>query len=443
MRARRVITLSVALVVALVACYAVFVTQPFAQGPPPGMGPEAGMGGMGGMPGAPGQMGMPGMGGGPGGGGGGGGNPWTWSESAMPEELTMSYGEFLMQEGQAPVPLPEFYLIKGNGDLKKHTRNEWFGLSRLYEDRPVKLAAPLVGRPGNQLWDKIYVEAAVKHNEVNAIWYRWVDALSNFWFEVGYPYVGPQMLQFDWQRKSLRSADGTIGWKRWEATLPETFSVVVPVVMHVKDKCQQTYGNKFYRAMKPFDNRGWGRAPFEFMTYEDGFLRPHTFYLADETIQVWNNLWERADVQLRLFDPENVEIVRASQPSGLSPSIFTQMVNPPTIYYDERYRLLFGHEDEKFRGGSKLNLNGKEGWYFEYTFTLTRDQLKALNSAKARLVVDGGPPERMKYLAAPALGGATQQAGGATPMGGGMPGGGMPGAPGGPGAGMEGMGPPM
>jgi len=209
--------------------------------------------------------------------------------------------------------------------------------------------------------------------------------------------------------------------------------------MHVKDRCQQTYGTKFYNAMKRFDNRGWGRAPFEFMTYDGGFYRPHTFYLSDEGIQVWNDLWGRVDVQLRLFDPEKVEIVRASQPSGLSPSIFTQMVNPPTIYYNERYRLLFGHEDEKFRGAAKLNLNGKEGWYFEYTFTLTRDQLKALNEAKARLVVDGGPPERMKYLAAPSLGGQ-QQAGGGQMMG--APAG-MPGMAGGPGAGAEGMGPPM
>ena len=72
--------------------------------------------------------------------------------------------EFLMQEGQAPMPIPEFYLIRGNGDLKKLTRNEWYGLARVYEDRPVKIDRPLVGTPGNQLWSKIYLEAAVKRN---------------------------------------------------------------------------------------------------------------------------------------------------------------------------------------------------------------------------------------------------------------------------------------
>lgn len=424
MRSRRVLGYVGAIMVAAVACYAVFVTQPFAQEMPGGMPGGPGMGEAGMMGGMPGE-------GGPGG-AAAGGRQYQWEEHDMPEELLMTYGEFLDEEAQAPAPIPEVYLIEEDGTPKQNTRNGWYQLARVYADRPVVVEKQLVGSPGGNLWDEVYLEAAVKHNEVNAMWKRWCDALTNFWFEVGHPRIGPQLLRYDWERKAMHNPDGTISWGRWQATLPDSFTITVPVVMHVKDRCQQTYGTKFYKAMKKYDNKGHGRSPFKFMTFEGGHYQPHTFYLADEAIQVWADLWTRVEVQLRLYDPEKVEIVRAAQPSGLTPAIFTQMVHPPTIYYQPRYRLLLPPEDDRFKGG-RLNLDGKEGWYFEFEFMLTREQLTALDDAKARLIVDRGPPERMKYLGMPDLG---RVIGG----GGGMQ---MPGGAGGPGAGEMGMGAPM
>lgn len=436
MRARRVLMILGAITLALAACVGVFVTQPFAQEM---MGPGMDMG----------------MAGGPGGGGAGaGGHSYQWTENAMPEELLMNYGEFLAQEGQAPVPLPEVYLMEEDGTPKRYTRNMWYSLARVYADETLDVPQPLTGQPGGKMWNQVYLEAAVKHNEVNVIWERWKDALTNFWFEVGHPRIGPQLLRYDWERKAMHNPDGTVRWGRWEATLPDSFTITVPVVMHVKDGCQKNYGRKFYNALKKFDNPGHGRSPFEFVTWDGGAYRKARFYLADETIQVWNDLWGRVQVQLRLFDPEGKEIVRAAQPSGLTPGLFTQMLHPPTIYYNPRYRLLLPPDDQKFNGG-RLNLDGKEGWYFEFEFTLTKDQLKALDNAAARIVVDGGPPEQMKFIG-PVPGGAAGGAGGAGmgPGGAGMPGmggetpgmgGEMPGMgpamPGGPGGGAMGMGP--
>lgn len=140
--------------------------------------------------------------------------------------------------------------------------------------------------------------------------------------------------------------------------------------------------------------------------------RPHTFYLADETIQVWNYLWNLLQVRLRLYDTEKTMITQAPQPSGLTPSIFTQMVHPPTIYYTPRYRLLLSPEDNKFEGG-RLNLNGKRGWYFEFDFQMSREDLKALDDARARLIVDGGPPETMRSIPSPMA--AAAAGGGAGP----------------------------
>jgi len=90
-----------------------------------------------------------------------------------------------------------------------------------------------------------------------------------------------------------------------------------------------------------------------------------------------------------------------------------------------------------------MNLNGKEGWYFEYSFHLNTDQLKSVNNAQARIVVQGGPPQRMRYL--PGFTGSGVSGGGAgmAAMGGlgGSAGGGMPGFGAGPGGGMPGMSP--
>ena len=48
-------------------------------------------------------------------------------------------------------------------------------------------------------------------------------------------------------RKAIRNADGTIRWGRWEATLPDRFTIVVPAVMHVKKGCQQAFGTRHNR----------------------------------------------------------------------------------------------------------------------------------------------------------------------------------------------------
>lgn len=382
MRLRRLLPYSLAIVAALVVGSVVYVTKPFAQQeamPPPDVS--------GGAPGGPG--GAP---------AGGGGSTFSWTDTKMPDDLVMNYGEFLAAEGQAPVPIPEFYLLEDDGTPKKYTRNEWYGLTRIYADHPLGTDRLPIGTPGGDLWNQVYVEAAVKHNEVNAIWNVWAASVDAFTFQVGYPRIGPQLLQYDWTRKAMRNPDGTIRWGRWEATLPDRFQILVPVVMRVKEDVRQSFGRRFYNAMKPFDNMGDGRSPFKFMTFEGGYFRPVTFYLADEAIRVWEDLWNRLRVQLRLFDTKNEQIAFAEQPSGINPAVFTQLVHPPVIRYQPRYRLLLPGEDDKFKGG-RLNLEGTEGWYFEFNFTLTRDQLKTLNNASARLTINGGPPQRMKTLA--------------------------------------------
>lgn len=383
MRLRRLLPYSLAILAALVLGSVVYVTQPFAQmeGEPP---PDV-SGGPGGAPG-----GAP---------AGGGGPSFSWTDTKMPDDLVMNYGEFLAQEGQAPVPIPEFYLLEDDGTPKRYTRNEWYGLARIYADHPLGTDRLPVGSPGGDLWNQVYLEAAVKHNEVNSIWNVWAASVDAFTLQTGYPRIGPQLLQYDWTRKAIRRPDGTIRYERWEATLPDRFQIVVPVVMRVKEDVRQSFGRRFYAAMKQFDNMGDGRSPFKFMTFEGGHFRTITFYLADEAIRVWEDMWTRLRVQLRLFDTKDQQMAFAEQGSGISPAIFTQLVHPPVIRYQPRYRLLMPGEDDKFKGG-RLNLEGTEGWYFEFNFTLNREQLKSLNNASARLTINGGPPQRMKTFGA-------------------------------------------
>lgn len=453
MRHKRLLPYAIAILIAGLACTVVFVTKPFAQGAPGGM-PGGGAMAPGGMSGPPGGMpvGMPGGGGspggmpggpgggmmGPGGGGMGGGGSqqsgtaFSWTETDMPDELRMTYGEFLAQEGEAPVPLPEVYLIDDSGAPKRYSRNQWYSLARVYADNPVKSTALPTGRPGGQLWQTIFDEAAVKHNEINAVWKAWSQSLGGFWFEVGYPRLqGPNLL-VDWSRRSLIRPDGTVAWKRWEAELAnaDSFQITVPVIMHIKPSAAQAVGKRFYQAMKPFDNPGDGRPGVRFVTYEHGQLQPHTMHLATESLSAWTQLWDQMEVQLQLFDTRRNEITRASRSAGISGnSVFTTLLNPPTLFYEPRYKFLLPREDDRFRGG-RLNLDGKQGWYFEFQFTLTREQLKSLNNAKARIVVQNGPPERLRYLTTGSAGGGAA-AGGAGGPGGMMGGAGGPGGPGG------------
>lgn len=428
MRNRRV-QFIVLLVAALAITSLVLIqTGPLAQeGEPPPPGP----GGPPGEPGPPpGDPGMPGMEGMPGGAAPAGGT-FEWKTYPAPDQLTMTYAEYLAQSGQPRADIPQAFVVKDDGTPAKLTRNEWFQLHRLYSGRGAdEVTGPPEGRVGKQLLGMLEPWAAAKISQGRALVSAYEAGLNSFTFEVGFPiHAG---MTFDAST----------------ASVTEVNNIIIPVIMRVKPSASRNYPEIVWNKLKKFNNRGFGRdtgtsvavtsVPFQIITQKGGFYHPRVIQLDPEMPAAWEALWASNEVELKLFDRNGEMIASARQPAGHTGGILAKMVYPDRIFFQPRYKLVIPPEGRKF-GGGKWHISGTKGWAYAFTFNLTAAQARRLHSAVASYHGTEDAMNLVRGRLATATMPAPPTAGG----GGGAAGPGAEGAPGGGPGGMPGGAPEL
>jgi len=291
------------------------------------------------------------------------GGTFEWREESAPSAKRMSYAEFLVQENLPAAPIPELYLVDGDGQIVQNTRNGWYQIQRIYAGAAGEERAPTY--PGSRLLKDVRLELAVKQKEMRVMEELYEAALDGFWFEVGLPQYTTS------------------------ANSPDSVPITVDVIMHVKQSAQKSYGGLMYKRLKPFDNPGQGRQPFSFITYQRGYYNPVVLSLCSEAISVWNGLWPQTQVRLRLLDQKGTVVAEGAASAGFGPGTCNDMVHPPELMYQPQFRYLMPDEDRKFEGG-RLNLNYSRGWYYQFNFTLTLGQLGRLEAAEVTLIGAAG-----------------------------------------------------
>jgi len=368
-------------VIALIALIGIFVFlgQIFAQdgepvpppgdeaggAPPPGEGamPPGGEAMPPGMEGMPGMPGMPGMGGG---GGGAGGLEWT--EQEMPEELVKTYDQFLAETGTPRAMIPDNFLEDDQGEPRKATDTEWRQLQRIYAAR--ELGGPAeggAGKPGYGLATRIQREIVVKEAEVADVQYLYEKGLDNFSFEIGFP---------QYEHSAIRPGSNSI-------------PVSIGVIMKVKPGVAQRYPSLVYRKLKKYDFYGTDRQIFRINDYEGGIWAPKEIYLYNGAVSEWNSLWGQNSVRLTLYDASGDTIATATQPAGHTGGICAKLLYPDELNYAPMNETIIAPQDKSFEGG-RLNLPGKKGWYYNFSFSIPLGELSGLDRAEAVLIGAGG-----------------------------------------------------
>ncbi|MEN6301518.1 MAG: hypothetical protein ABFD96_02275 [Armatimonadia bacterium] len=366
MRLRRVFLMLTIVLAATTAMLVLLQSVPFAQeGAPPGPGAPPG-----GPPGA--EAGMPGMPGAPGGAPAGGG--LTWKEYKAPDELARTYPEHLARTGPSDAKIPPQYLFNQDGTPKRATPNEWFQLQRIYKKQVEAAAGAEANEPGRigagmdrylTRWDAYDYHAGI------AVIQAHIDGANSFKMEVGYPQL------------DVQSPGG--------ATVP----VRLPVIMRVKPSAQAYYPEKVYKRLKKFDTLGQARAQgntitnsqetFRIITRKGGFYHPRILNLPRGSGANWTALWASTAVVAVLKDKSGKIMATSSAPANIGPDPLAKILYPDTIYFNPRYKLLIWPEGRKING-KRWNVSGTKGWAYEFTFNLTRAQLRRLHTAEAKFV---------------------------------------------------------
>lgn len=318
--------------------------------------------------------GPPGAGGPPGMGGGGGGGPLSWSETPPDKLVAKTYDEYLMERGTPRQPLPGALLVDDKGQPIKRSPDGWAQLEKLYaKGAEVEIKPALTpGRVGSSISSQWRKQLGVIMNENKAI-VRAVGAAENgFEFEVGAP---------TWDPRSVTSAGGTIR---------------VGVIMRPKKSFQQNYGATIYRLLKPFDNFGDDRTRFTFVTYQGGYFNPPTVMLHPSSVALWDALWATPQVVLALQDAKGNAITTGSQNAGLTGNAPALIAYPPEIRRTPAFAYLMPEADKRFSGG-RMSLDYAKGWYYEFQFQLTMEDLTRVDRAKAGIVM---PPAKLMSEAA-------------------------------------------
>lgn len=346
MIARR--TIYIASLVAIAAFLALFIFLSALSAQPPGEGP----------PGAP---------GGPGGGGGGGG--LSYSETHADALLEKTYSEYLAEHGLPTQPVPQALLVDDKGEPVTRTDSAWHQLEKLYSRDAEAEAKPseVPGRVGKVLLRDMQTQLAVIKKENVAMIRAAGAAAGGFTFKVGYPKYEPA---------GVTSAGATLR---------------IGLIMRVNKSLSQNYGATVYRLLKPYDNYGADRVPFTFVTYQGGYYRPQTFMLHPTSVAIWNSIWATPTVVLVLKDVNGNLIASGSQSAGFTGNIPTLIAYPPEIRRTPAFAYLMPEDDKTF-GGGKMNLDYTRGWYYEFTFSLSLENLARMDRASAGIVM---PPSQI------------------------------------------------
>jgi len=383
MRQRRWIIIASAFVLVIVAGLFLLQNGPLAQPPPPPPEAPGGPGGeMGPGPPPPGME--PGMEMGPGGPGGGGGGEGglEWSAEEPPEELAMTYDDFIAKTGQPPT-VPDALTVDEEGEPLKTTFNAWSQLQRVYTGR-AEIAAEEVepGRVGSRLVREAEAMAAYKLGVNKELTNLYIAGLNGFSFKVSHPLMGGMST----------NAEGN--------QVTDIGPIDVLVIMQVRSQFQRTYGQKVYDRLKKYDCLGRGTmsgdrlqvssAPFTIYIFDGGFFRPRRLNLSPEVAGRWTADWMLNSIVLMVRDRAGKVIywppaLPAGLPAGQGPDIMGAILNPPEFYYSPKWRLLIPPEDLKWQGG-RLNLNGTKGWTYRFSFSLPARIAKQMHSASAMLL---------------------------------------------------------
>jgi hypothetical protein len=303
-----------------------------------------------------------------GGGGGGGAGGLAWTEQEMDEDLTMTYDEFLDETGAQPAMLPDNFIYDDEDNPKENTENQWLQLQRIYSRREGPTAAAgEAGKPGYGMATRIQRAMAVKEAEVADVNYLYEKGLNNFSFEIGFP---------EFEQSAIRPGTSSI-------------PITVGVIMKVKPGVAQRYPSLVYRKLKKYDFYGTDREIFRIHDYEGGVWNPKEIYLYSGAASEWGTLWGQNSVRLTLYDAAGDQIVSGTQSAGHGADILARLLYPSELNYAPMHETIIAPQDKSFEGGS-LNLSGKKGWYYSFSFNIPLSDLAGLDRAEAVLIGAGG-----------------------------------------------------
>ncbi|MFP3905349.1 MAG: hypothetical protein ACLFWB_13980 [Armatimonadota bacterium] len=310
-----------------------------------------------------------GMGGGRDGGGAAG---LQWTEEEPPEELTMTYDEYISRTGNVPT-VPDDLTQDEDGNPKQETFNTWSQLQRVYGEARAVEEVP-AGRVGGPIEKQMRGEIAYGMKLFRELARLYEMSKNGFSCKVGHPI----------------SVYGT--------NLPEEIPTQVPVILQVKPWFQKSFGTKCYNALKKYDRpetRMGGEGPqinaMPIVTYQHGYWRPIHLqlgvYTAPIAVSFWNDLWSRNRIRLTIFNKLGEEIYSEEQPANQGASILYSIANPPELRYQPRYRMLLPTDDLAFNGG-RLNLNGTKGWMVMFDISsMPRHVSRQMDTAKAEFII--------------------------------------------------------
>jgi hypothetical protein len=338
-----------------------------AGGGPPGPGPQ-----MGGMPGTGPEMGgMPGMGM-PGAAAGGGG-PFTWSENPMPEELTITYDQFVAEQGLKRANIPKAYLTTKEGKPAKRSRNAWWQLHRIYSTEIELPAEAVKGTPGARLERAMLRELAAKENEVEMVRRVYRQGLNLFTFEMSGPHPHEVGLNSPDQGGfacllAVRVNSGAV--RRLLALIEREFS---------------KYSHYGYFP-------GIGRQPYRLVTWRQGVWQAKTFWLSNEALEEWNRLWSQNVLRVRAYGTDGSVLAEAQVNLGHTGTTPSDLLYPPEMppqVRSEKWVLDLPVLRTGFEGAG-INWRNLQGWLYLWSVSGPLGTVAQVDVAEAALVGANG-----------------------------------------------------
>ena len=123
---------------------------------------------------------------------------------------------------------------------------------------------------------------------------------------------------------------------------------------------------------------------------EQGFRVPEVCRLVGISYRQLD-YWARTGlVRPELKDAQGNIIDADVTDAGFNANLPTLIAYPPEVRRTPAFGYLMPNDDRTFDGRSRLGLDYARGWYFDFAFTLPRDELRKLDRASAFMIT---PPQ--------------------------------------------------
>jgi hypothetical protein len=288
----------------------------------------------------------------------------------MPEELSITYDEFLAQTGEKRAEIPSEYLKDEQGKPKKRTKNAWWQLHRIYsvESKVAEVAAK--GMPGAALEKAMAREIAAKENELAMVRRVYKLCLPLFSFEMSAPHP-----------------------KEVGLSAPDQGGFVALVVMRLREaalrRLLKTIETEFSRYSHFGLFPGVGRRAYRLVTWEHGVWQPKFFWLSNEALDEWERLWSQNALRVRAYGTDG-NILADTQVSlghrGVTPS---DLLYPPDFIPEvrrEKWALDLPGVRRGFDGGPGINWDNMRGWMFVWNVSGPLTTVAQVDMAEAAFV---------------------------------------------------------